>query len=442
MNSRRNDYPLILRREPFGGSLFDAGEACQIEFDHAAYDFLRDHLVCGREPTDDGQAALLGTIKGQLDLDSRRVTRVIDRMPPVLPGTLHLFSAPTIIDFQITGRCLQECPHCYAASSPTAGHVPYEQIIPILDQMRDLGVFQLALGGGEPLLHPDIIRILHACQSRGMVCNLTTSGHGLGLRQLIALKRYCGAVGLSLEAVGPRYALTRKSGFAAFEQTLRLLLKTGIRTVLQVTLSNENLADVGSIVDFCLTVPALYGVIFLAYKPAGRGASFRSPLSSAPSASLGEALSEAFARLSPVMRVGYDCCLSPALFELVAGGDKDVHGNEIEGCSALRGSVGITADLNVVPCTFLPDLVLGNLRETPLTDLFAESPGRSAFLHDLEHQRNRLVACRDCPYGSACLGGCPQMSLVHCSRMRERPLPLGANRSTRAPEEELSAPIP
>ena len=409
--------PLILRREPFGGSLFDTRDACQIEFDAEAYEFLQGHLVHGRAPTNPSQTALLFDIGRHMPLVSGRPVRLVVHTPSAaVKSPLHLFSAPTIVDFQITGRCSQNCPHCYAKSAPDAGHVPLDKIKFVLDQIRDLGVFQLALGGGEPLEHPDIGRILAMCHERGIVCNLTTSGHSLSLRHLIALKRYAGAVGLSLEAVGERYALVRRQWFAVFERALHLLLKTTIRTVLQVTLSRENIEDVPAIVDFCRGHPDLYGVIFLAHKPVGRGIGFRSPLSQAPYPPLQEALKGACDRLSPMMRVGYDCCLSPALVDMISRRE-DASREDIEGCSALRGSLGITANLDVVPCTFLPDVVLGNLNQTPLGDLFAANPTRVNFLETLERHRTTLAACAACPHGSQCLGGCPKMPLVGCSRI-------------------------
>ena len=416
--------PLILRREPFGGSLFDAQGACQIEFDAEACEFLRAHLTEGKSPENSAETELLAAIKCQMPLSQKRNVRFVEAPSPTpIKTSLHIFNAPTIIDFQITERCSQNCPHCYAASSPDASHLPMKDIIMVLDQIRDLGVFQLALGGGEPLEHPDIRNILRACHERGILCNLTTSGHRLSLKNLIALKRYCGAVGVSLEAVGERYRLVRQQGFTRFDRSLNLLLKAGIPTVLQVTLSVENLIDVPSIVDFCLTRPNLYGVIFLAYKPVGRGAGFRSPLSEAPYSQVQEVLKEAFDRLSPVMRVGYDCCLSPALVELAAHrGDADA--KDIEGCSALRGSLGITAKLDVVPCTFLPDVALGNLKHQSLAELFGSKAPRISFLDTLAQHRTQRDACVECPHGDGCLGGCPKMPLVGCSRWecdREEP---------------------
>lgn len=75
----------------------------------------------------------------------------------------------------------------------------------VLDQLAEMGVFQVAIGGGEPLLHPDIIPILQYGKKLGLVINLTTSGAHLDFDRLMALKRYAGAVALSLEGVYSSY---------------------------------------------------------------------------------------------------------------------------------------------------------------------------------------------------------------------------------------------
>jgi MoaA/NifB/PqqE/SkfB family radical SAM enzyme len=94
----------------------------------------------------------------------------------------------------------------------------------------------VALGGGEPLLHPALELVLVRCHALGIVPNLTTSGLHLSEGNLDLLARYCGAVGLSLEGVGEDLDRCRVSGFTRFELTLDKLLARGIRVVLQVTL--------------------------------------------------------------------------------------------------------------------------------------------------------------------------------------------------------------
>jgi radical SAM protein with 4Fe4S-binding SPASM domain len=184
-----------------------------------------------------------------------------------------------------------------------------------------------------------------------------------------------------------------------------------------VTLSAENIGRLPAIVEYCLGVPDLYGVIFLAYKPKGRGEGYDTPLSSLEPAELYPWLRQAFLRLRAHTRVGYDCCLTPGSAGLdreLGFGERDV----LDGCSATRTSVGVSADLDVVPCTFLTHRAIGNLGQQSFMDIWLDG-GATAFRKGLDTLGDGREACTTCSLRDDCLGGCPEWDLVRCTR---RPL--------------------
>lgn len=184
-------------------------------------------------------------------------------------------------------------------------------------------------------------------------------------------------------------------------------MRLNFKTALQVTVDNKNIDQLDEIADYCLRFPNLYGVVFLAYKPVGRGEVFRGPLATLDPLYVKKRFSGVLARLGAVMKVGYDCCLSPALFGLV-----DKH--TIEGCSALRSSIGITAGLDVVPCTFVSSHVLGNLNESKLKEIFRMRGERERFIAAAASKLNKNLVCSSCDIKKECHGGCPVMSLTNC----------------------------
>jgi radical SAM protein with 4Fe4S-binding SPASM domain len=208
--------------------------------------------------------------------------------------------------------------------------------------------------------------------------------------------------------------LRRKSGFRFFESSLARLHDYAIPTVFQVTLSTENLSQLPAIVEYCLATPDLYGVIFLAYKPVGRGLGYHTSLSALAPAALYPLLRDAFLRLSAHTRVGYDCCMTPAITGIdVELGFEAQH--LLEGCSAARTSVGITTSLDVVPCTFATHRPFGNLRTQSLLEIW-HGKRAEAFRTRLDELGDSREACRMCPSRSSCLGGCPEWDLVGCTR--------------------------
>ena len=406
--------PLVLRPERFGGVLFDPADATFLELDHDAFGLLWAYARDPDRPLDAGAAAFLDEVRANVTrLDGRPIRRIVLNGPD-RPSPVPALAAPSLVDFQITDRCHLGCPHCYASSTPDGGHARIDDIELALAQIAEVGAYQVALGGGEPLLHPDLARILQRCHDHGLVPNLTTSGHGLGEHALDLIQTYCGAVGLSLEGVGDDFDQYRSTGFSRFRQTLARLLDRDIPTVLQITLNTDTFARLEGITDFCLTQPGLYGVIFLAFKPVGRGAVFGRPLSALAGRDVNERLQQSFFKLAEVTRVGFDCCLTPAVTG--TGNAFDAHAARyLEGCSALRSSIGLLPNLDVLPCTFTPGHAVGNLRHEHLRDLWAGlATGR--FRQHMAERAAANAACSDCAKYGYCLGGCPVMDLVDCSR--------------------------
>ncbi len=83
-------------------------------------------------------------------------------------------SSPELVDLKITNYCAGGCAFCYQSSTIKGQHAPLETIKRYVDLLRDAGVFEIAIGGGEPTDHPDFIEILQYIYSVGMVANFTT----------------------------------------------------------------------------------------------------------------------------------------------------------------------------------------------------------------------------------------------------------------------------
>lgn len=414
-NLRAKLRPLLLRREPFGGILFDPEDGTHLEVDLEAFSFLKDWLLSGRPPRTAEEGTFIEHIHAEVpSLREGRDCRVA-RDLSFHVGTYDnatVLGSPSLVDLQLTSRCRMGCPHCYASSNPDGEDMPFESVLNVIETIADAGVCQLALGGGEPLLHPNLREILYAAREAGLVPNLTTTGDGLTIDTLQAFVDCCGAVALSLEGIYEEFDSRRRSGFTFFQAVHEKLRAAGVSTVFQVTLSMENISSLSSIVDYCLSCPDLYGVIFLAYKPAGRGVRYQTPLAGMPSEELFPHLRDAFVRLSSHTRVGYDCCLTPGIVGMESElGHNDEH--ILEGCSAVRKSIGITPNLDVVPCTFLTHRPLGNLREEPFTEIW-----HNARANDFRAMMDRAVdereECRSCTWRKGCLGGCPEWDLVRC----------------------------
>lgn len=75
--------------------------------------------------------------------------------------------------WSITGRCNCKCKHCYM-SAPDAkyGELSHEQVMDIVNQIADCGIFNVSLTGGEALVRKDFLEIVDALIERDI--NITT----------------------------------------------------------------------------------------------------------------------------------------------------------------------------------------------------------------------------------------------------------------------------
>jgi hypothetical protein len=133
----------------------------------------------------------------------------------------------------------------------------------ILNQASRMGVLQVALGGGNPNGHPQFPSILQMTREEyGIVPTYSTSGRNLDDVTIAASSRYCGAIAVSAY---PPYQELR----SAIEKLRGSGVRTNVHFVLDKDSINTAIKWLESPPEFLHGINA---VIFLNYKPAGRGA--------------------------------------------------------------------------------------------------------------------------------------------------------------------------
>lgn len=113
--------------------------------------------------------------------------RLADRQQYRQYGCLHFAQ----VIFSITGRCNYHCMHCSinAPNAPMA-EIPFERICSLLDEIRECGLKNIVLIGGEPLIRQDFLQIVDEVIRRGMfVSEIFTNGSLVTESLLEALDR-------------------------------------------------------------------------------------------------------------------------------------------------------------------------------------------------------------------------------------------------------------
>lgn len=135
-----------------------------------------------------------------LHADGTKVREITDpSRPPVFPEQM---------DLKITDWCDAGCAWCHEGSTVRGRHGDVEAMIGLLSDLP-AGI-EIAIGGGDPLSHPEFSDLVTALSKRGLVPNVTVNGrhlqrHKSQLVELINAGALHG-VGVSYHERFPRWA--------------------------------------------------------------------------------------------------------------------------------------------------------------------------------------------------------------------------------------------
>lgn len=107
---------------------------------------------------------------------------------------------PESIDLKITDFCDMGCAFCHEQSTKAGSHGDVDFLLKLVDTLP-AGI-ELAIGGGNPLSHPDLEKLLIALKQQGIIANITINqGHLKPYQTLIQSlidKNLVKGVGISL----------------------------------------------------------------------------------------------------------------------------------------------------------------------------------------------------------------------------------------------------
>jgi len=301
---------------------------------------------------------------------------------------------PELLDIALTNWCDRGCLFCYRKSDESGSHISLMDYEEIIRQAKNIHVFQVALGGGNPNQHPYFQEILRITREKyGIVPNYTTNGRGLTPQVLEATKRYCGAVAISAY---PPYEETANA--------IESLQANGIITNIHFILTSMS---IDTAIEWLKNPPPFLNmanaIVFLNYKPVGRFADNGLLMNKSPRI-------EEFFRLATSerrsFRVGFDTCSITGLARF--GDAPDVF---LEGCDAGRFSLFVSEHMEVYPCSFMVEAGYRGipLRGTSLSEIWRNNPVFKEIR--VKHSQR---GCADCQTPYHCLSGCPlfpQMNL-------------------------------
>jgi radical SAM protein with 4Fe4S-binding SPASM domain len=258
----------------------------------------------------------------------------------------------------------------------------YKFILNSLNRPKYGNVFQVALGGGEPLEHPEILEILDITKKFNIVPNFTTNGKDITQNIVDRIKGKIGAIAISLNNIDD----IENSKF-------KLLLNNRIRTNIHYLVDSTNIEQAIQILkgNFNKKLDRVNALIFLTYKPLGR-ADINYILRKGPSL---HKFLDLIDNNKTSCKIGFDACFVPLLMRFTK-----TNIDFIDSCEVGYFSVYIDENLRVAPCSFSNTRDSYSLKDFDFYDIW---------LNKFNSFRTRLnnTCNQECNAKNNCKGSCP-----------------------------------
>ena len=339
------------------------------------------------------------TEKGFLNRGPFAATPTAGRSPALATVYLHL-----------TTRCNLNCPHCYV-SCPSTNDLSTPLVFRIIDELKSSGGESVTLSGGEPLVHPEIRRILEYI-GPGLKVQLLSNGTLIDKEWASFLAHEMDAtVQISIDGSKSKIhdAIRGEGSFEKALKAVGFLQESGMGRKLNfaATIMQQNLHDLLEIIRLAqiLDVPK---VRFLPLRKVGRAREEWNALGAHVGLDEYEKLFDDLYRLRdsrlPAIEIGRG--LSGFLLDM----DREETVDDIW-CPVGR-TLTLATNGDVFPCVLMmqDEFKLGNAFHSTLSELI-RSDTMARTCQALSERRKRIAKCAECHWRNLCQAGCMGQAL-------------------------------
>ncbi len=402
----------VVRREFFGALVYDRQEDTNIIIDEDFWFVLQMLKLEGIEHLDEDSQEFLKE-EGFLKQDNTVNYRLIDS--GFRDETL---SAPGRVHFYYTKECNLNCSHCFTKNSNPLYEMSYEEKLKMLDQMHELGVNEVLIGGGEPFTRKDFPDFVEESIKRGIVTKVFTNGLLLDDALILRMKNWnLKYMSISIDGcTEEEYEFVRGvKGLVQLSETVKKLrAECSFTIAASVTVNSRNCENADKILELIATM-GFQRLKIRPVKPAGNV--FQNP-DVFPSAKQYVTFIKTAQRIwNEKYKDLFTLDFSWGDTRLVYDDDRKVvdvlditYPYEGYGCFAGKVNIVIDSGGNAMTCGFLPDdynlSKLDNLQEKSLKEIW-ENGQCFCTLRDLPGN----PTCKKCTYYPICRGGCMARNL-------------------------------
>jgi MoaA/NifB/PqqE/SkfB family radical SAM enzyme len=256
------------------------------------------------------------------------------------------YSKPAFAAIVITESCNMRCAHCYGYYAPEKfNRMEYETFRVLVDALVQMGVVAINITGGDPLMHPDFIRMAEYVSKQPVAWSFLTNGSLVTDRMADEVARFRpGFIQVSIDGGSDEtFRLIRGWPLEKVKEGVRKFTARGLRVLVNSVLHKQNaqIAEIESLMAFCSEA----GVERLSYaflEPIGRAYAYYRGMAPSPEEF------ELVARRYPdiVAHESGDAGLADA------PEPKSKDGGSVHGCSPGVADISVNVDGQLGPCTY------------------------------------------------------------------------------------------
>jgi MoaA/NifB/PqqE/SkfB family radical SAM enzyme len=168
----------------------------------------------------------------------------------------HHYDRPLGVQLELTRRCNLRCVQCYNDSGTASSQeFSREQWLELARQIGEMGVFEIVISGGEPLLSDCVFDVMDVLDGYGVQFVFITNGWLVNKRTVKRLLKYrYNWVQISIDGSTAETHDRIRGVPGSFKRAItaaKTLSDVGLPVVAAFTACKLNLAEIGEFIDFC-----------------------------------------------------------------------------------------------------------------------------------------------------------------------------------------------
>ncbi|WP_192561100.1 radical SAM protein [Pseudomonas gozinkensis] len=168
---------------------------------------------------------------------------------------------PYSLSLYITYDCYLKCPHCFIVQKGEINkfRLAYEKIEAIISEAQFHGVYTIIIAGGDPVLHPEFLKILQLIKSKNMLPLVACTGVNLNdaiIQDILAAGIPTIQVSLDGATSATHDRIRRPGNFEEVCDAAKRIVSAGLNLNVALCIHSANAGEISELFKLCLELNA------------------------------------------------------------------------------------------------------------------------------------------------------------------------------------------